>query len=110
MQAAAAAGLVGAQERGFFEVQLREYEERRKVLIDAFERLGMGYTLPEGGYFVLLVSHISVEGNILFMDGLNRVGHIESALARGLPLPGDTRRARARLQVSLRASALRSSR
>ena len=67
MQAAAAAGLVGAKERGFFEVQLREYEERRKVLIDAFERLGMGYTLPEGGYFVLLVSQVCMGGNVLFM-------------------------------------------
>ena len=33
MQAAAAAGLAGAQERELFEEQLKEYEERRKVLI-----------------------------------------------------------------------------
>ena len=60
---AATVGLIGAQEREFFEAQLRECEKRRKVLIDVFERLGMGHTLPqaEGGCFVLLVSEAFVQ-------------------------------------------------
>jgi kynurenine aminotransferase len=55
-QEAAAAGLEQAEERQFFAIQRKEYEERRKILLDAFDRLGMKYTLPEGSYFVLLVS------------------------------------------------------
>ena len=55
MQEAAAAGLEQARERGFFEQQLAEYEERRRVLIDAFEKLGLEYAWPEGSYFILLV-------------------------------------------------------
>ncbi|KAI9062731.1 PLP-dependent transferase [Trametes sanguinea] len=53
-QEAAATGLEQARERGFFEQQLAEYEERRAVLIDAFERLGLEYAWPEGSYFILL--------------------------------------------------------
>ena len=55
-QEAAAAGLEEAEERNFFATQTGEYEERRRILLDAFDRLGLKYTLPEGSYFVLLVS------------------------------------------------------
>ncbi|KAG5734562.1 hypothetical protein E4T56_gene5527 [Termitomyces sp. T112] len=54
LQEAAAAGLEQAKQHKFFEKQLREYAERRAILTDAFDRLGMKYTLPEGSYFVLL--------------------------------------------------------
>ncbi|EJF60350.1 PLP-dependent transferase [Dichomitus squalens LYAD-421 SS1] len=54
MQEAVAAGFEQARERGFFEQQLKEYEERRQVLIDTFEKLGLEYTWPEGSYFILL--------------------------------------------------------
>jgi histidinol-phosphate/aromatic aminotransferase/cobyric acid decarboxylase-like protein len=56
LQEAAAAGLEQAEERKFFETQRAEYAERRKVITDAFDALGLKYTLPEGSYFVLLVS------------------------------------------------------
>lgn len=56
LQEAVAAGLEQAKERKFFEIQIEEYAERREVLVGAFERLGMKYILPEGSYFVLLVS------------------------------------------------------
>jgi DNA-binding transcriptional MocR family regulator len=55
LQEAAAAGLEQAEERKFFATQLNQYAERRKILTDAFDKLGMKYTLPEGSYFVLLV-------------------------------------------------------
>lgn len=61
MQEASAAGFEQARERGFFETQLREYTERRAVLVDAFERLGLEYAWPEGSYFILLVSSRGVE-------------------------------------------------
>ncbi|KAJ3573354.1 hypothetical protein NP233_g2489 [Leucocoprinus birnbaumii] len=54
LQEAAAAGLEQAKKHSFFETQCAQYEERRAVLIDAFDRLGLKYTLPEGSYFILL--------------------------------------------------------
>jgi len=54
LQEAAAAGLEQANDRKFFETQRAQYAERRAVLVDAFDKLGMKYTLPEGSYFILL--------------------------------------------------------
>jgi kynurenine aminotransferase len=54
LQEAAAAGLEQARERKFFETQLSEYQERRSVLTEAFDKLGIDYTIPEGSYFILL--------------------------------------------------------
>ena len=56
MQEAVAAGLEQAVERGFVAQQCKEYDERRKILADGFDKLGMRYTLPQGTYFLLLVS------------------------------------------------------
>ncbi|KDQ64893.1 hypothetical protein JAAARDRAFT_28546 [Jaapia argillacea MUCL 33604] len=76
LQEAAAAGLEQATERGFFEKQLAEYAERREVLCNAFERLGMKYTLPEGSYFVLLdISEVDIPDDYPFpasLDGRGR--------------------------------------
>jgi len=55
LQEGTAAGLEQASKRNFFEIQRAQYEERRTVLAEAFDRLGMKYTLPEGSYFILLV-------------------------------------------------------
>lgn len=55
LQEATAVGLEQAPERGFYDQQRKEYEERRAILAEGFERLGMTYTFPEGGYFILLV-------------------------------------------------------
>ncbi|OCH89650.1 PLP-dependent transferase [Obba rivulosa] len=54
LQEASAVGLEQARERGFVDQQRREYEERRAILTEGFDRLGMKYTMPEGSYFVLL--------------------------------------------------------
>jgi len=54
LQEAAAAGLEQAPERKFFETQNREYQQRRDILLDAFKKLNMKYTVPEGSYFILL--------------------------------------------------------
>ncbi|KAI0082568.1 aminotransferase [Panus rudis PR-1116 ss-1] len=54
LQEAAAAGIEEARERGFFEKQLVEYEERRNILTDCFDKLGLRYTQPQGSYFILL--------------------------------------------------------
>lgn len=56
LQEAAAAGVEEANTRGFFEQQLKEYSERRDILVKCFDQLGLRYTLPEGTYFILLVS------------------------------------------------------
>ena len=67
LQEAAAAGLEQANQRQFFESQVKEYAERRTILCEAFDRLGLKYSLPEGTYFVLLVRifamyHVDVAG------------------------------------------------
>ncbi|KAF8981514.1 1-aminocyclopropane-1-carboxylate synthase 1 [Cyathus striatus] len=54
LQEAAAAGLEQAKQRNFFETQLAEYAERRAILTDAFDKLGLKYIMPHGSYFVLL--------------------------------------------------------
>ncbi|KAJ7228781.1 pyridoxal phosphate-dependent transferase [Mycena pura] len=54
LQEAAAAGLEQADQRGYFATQRAEYTERRKILTDAFDRMGLTYTLPQGSYFILL--------------------------------------------------------
>jgi kynurenine aminotransferase len=59
LQEAAACGLEQANGRRFFETQTQEYLERRSVLTKAFDKLGLKYTLPEGSYFILLVSPLS---------------------------------------------------
>lgn len=56
LQEAAAAGLEQAKERKFFQTQVAEYAERRQILTDCFDALGLPYTNPEGSYFILLVS------------------------------------------------------
>ena len=55
LQEAAACGLEQAKERKFFETQREEYLERRGILAGTFDKMGLKYTLPEGGYFILLV-------------------------------------------------------
>jgi kynurenine aminotransferase len=57
LQEAAACGLEQVKERKFFETQCEEYLERRGVLASTFDSLGLRYTLPEGGYFILLVGN-----------------------------------------------------
>ncbi|KIL68105.1 hypothetical protein M378DRAFT_8790 [Amanita muscaria Koide BX008] len=54
LQEAAACGYEQAEKYQFFETQLSEYTERRAILIGAFDKLGLKYSLPEGTYFVLL--------------------------------------------------------
>lgn len=65
LQEGAAAGIEEARERKFFETQLQEYEERRQIMVDIFDKIGMRYTLPEGTYFILLVSSIFLD--VLFV-------------------------------------------
>ena len=43
------------EERGYLPQTVKEYDERRLTLTDAFDKLGMKYSRPQGTYFVLLV-------------------------------------------------------
>jgi kynurenine aminotransferase len=58
LQEAVATGLEQARSRGFFETQVKEYQERRDVLLSVFDSVGLKYSLPEGTYFVLVVSNM----------------------------------------------------
>ncbi|KAL0070872.1 arylformamidase [Marasmius tenuissimus] len=75
LQEAAAAGLEQVVQRNFFQIQRDEYAERRQVLTDCFDRLGLPYTHPEGGYFVLLdVSRVKIPDDYPFPASLNGRG------------------------------------
>jgi kynurenine aminotransferase len=86
LQEAAAAGLEQAEKHNFFSTQLNQYAERRKILTDAFDKLGMKYTLPEGSYFVLLVcTHrftCRIETNFV-------QGYFQRQFSRRLPIPAE---------------------
>lgn len=58
LQEAVAYGLEQMKERKFAEQQVREYTERRNVLCEGLSRAGIKYFLPEGSYFVLMVSFL----------------------------------------------------
>ncbi|KAH8830774.1 1-aminocyclopropane-1-carboxylate synthase 1 [Flagelloscypha sp. PMI_526] len=71
LQEAAAAGLEGAAERRFFETQLQEYTERRDILVEAFNELGLKYTMPEGSYFILLdISRVKIPDDYPFPESV----------------------------------------
>lgn len=76
MQEAVASGLEEAKKRRFFEIQLEEYQERRAILAEAFDRLGVRYTFPEGTYFMLLVSSQSPYYAGPFLTGVFRTCRI----------------------------------
>ena len=48
MQDTVASGLARARPLGFFETQLGEYAQRRAVLVDAFEKLGLELCVAGG--------------------------------------------------------------
>ncbi|KAI0033768.1 PLP-dependent transferase [Vararia minispora EC-137] len=76
LQEAVAGGLEKAKNYNFFETQLKEYQDRRDVLIDTFKKLGIKYTHPEGSYFILIdISDIDIPDGYPFP---------ESVLGRGL--------------------------
>ena len=76
LQEAAAAGLERAKEHNFFATQTKEYAERRDVLTNAFDALGMKYTLPQGSYFLLLVCRPSAPVFPYRLSLFDPAGHI----------------------------------
>jgi kynurenine aminotransferase len=69
LQEAVAVGLELAPKHHFFEDQRRAYTERRDLLTSYFDKLGLGYTMPEGSYFVLVdVSQLKVPEDYPFPD------------------------------------------
>lgn len=75
LQEAAAAGLERAAEFQYFDKTVKEYAERRDILVNAFKKLGLQYSLPEGGYFVLLdISKVKVPEDYPYPDSLKGRG------------------------------------
>ncbi|KAJ9475370.1 putative kynurenine--oxoglutarate transaminase BNA3 [Pseudozyma hubeiensis] len=52
-QEGAAIGLEGAASEKFFDRQVQEYAERRRLLSQALDDIGLSYTVPHGGYFIM---------------------------------------------------------
>jgi len=75
LQEAAAAGLEGAAEHNFFDTQNKEYAERREVLTQVFDELGLKYTMPQGSYFVLLdISELEMPDDYPFPESVTGRG------------------------------------
>ena len=53
-QRAVAEGFERAEEQQFFQIQQKEYLERREVMMAGLDALGLNYTIPEGAYFILV--------------------------------------------------------
>ena len=88
LQEAAAAGLELAPQYKFFETQTREYDDRRHVMVDTFDKLGMKYTMPEGSYFILLVGSASSFASITLLTWLCVLqGYIRREIPGRLPFP-----------------------
>ena len=52
-QEGAAIGLESASEHNFFTTQCDQYVHRRQLLSSALDEIGLNYTIPHGGYFVM---------------------------------------------------------
>jgi kynurenine aminotransferase len=53
-QEATAVALEKSIENKFFETQRLEYIERRQVMMEELDNLGLPYSIPDGAYFILL--------------------------------------------------------
>ena len=77
-QEGAAIGLEGAAKHDFFPIQIDEYAHRRQLLAKALDDIGLSYTIPHGGYFIIAdASKITippgwVEGNNVPQGILNK--------------------------------------
>ncbi|PWN17917.1 PLP-dependent transferase [Microstroma glucosiphilum] len=88
---ACAVGLNQAGKEGFYALQVREYEARRKVLCDALDALGLPYTLPEGAYFIMVdASALQVPKDYPFPSDLQphyRLGYFVAKEAQVVSIP-----------------------
>jgi kynurenine aminotransferase len=53
-QEAVARGIELSLENGFWDTQVAEYEERKKVMMEVLDAIGLPYSVPDGAYFVLV--------------------------------------------------------
>lgn len=88
---AAAVGIEEAPKHDFYQTQIKQYEARRKQLCDAFDELGLPYTLPEGAYFVLVdASKLQVPQDYDFPKDLQphyRLGYFVAKEAKVVSIP-----------------------
>lgn len=52
-QEGAAIGLEEAVKHSFFPNQIKQYTQRRELLSNALDQVGLSYTIPHGGYFII---------------------------------------------------------
>lgn len=52
-QEGAAIGLESADSHHFFQSQINQYAHRRQLLSNALDQIGLSYTIPHGGYFIM---------------------------------------------------------
>jgi kynurenine aminotransferase len=70
-QEATAAGFEQAREQGYFEDQLEQYSQGRAILARAFDKIGLRFIMPEGGFFMLVdISRVQLPENLALPDNL----------------------------------------
>ncbi|MDR0248612.1 MAG: aminotransferase class I/II-fold pyridoxal phosphate-dependent enzyme [Oscillospiraceae bacterium] len=69
LQEAAAVGLRFGD--GYYRALLREYTEKRELFLNGLDTLGIGHTVPEGAYYVMLdISEYNCESDVEFCERL----------------------------------------
>ncbi|KAI5477076.1 hypothetical protein MNV49_006875 [Pseudohyphozyma bogoriensis] len=88
-QEAAAIGVEKALENGFFETQVKEYEERKAALMEGLDVLGLPYTVPDGSYFILVnISTLQIPKDFVVPDMIiNRSRDWHAACAGVVSIP-----------------------
>lgn len=75
MQEAVAIALQQAEANNFFQTQLEQYTKQGEILMKAFDDVGLPYTVPQGGYFILVdMSGLNIPEDFDFPDVLNGRG------------------------------------
>lgn len=69
LQEATAVGFEQAETEDFFAKQVEAYRERRKVMLEALDAVGLPYTIPDGTYFVLVQNEsIQLPDDFVMLD------------------------------------------
>jgi kynurenine aminotransferase len=69
LQEATAQALIAANTNSYYEDNIKSFQKKLKILTDVFDELGLPYTVPEGGYFILVnFAKVRVPADYQFPD------------------------------------------
>lgn len=72
LQYAVAEGFRCARECGYFKQNVKDFKRKLKILTDVFDQLGLPYSVPEGGYFLLVnCARVQLPDGYAFPDDIS---------------------------------------